>query len=174
LPGQILTDTIGRLRFTIVLVSFFYSGLLFVVGIVAVCLITPGILFWMDRTSPILLDTARIIISLIAMALSCVCIFIVLKQRDLTAKLATAEVMIDNIRDLTLIQMQATRYNLEDLTERLKFPKEQGHPTAFDFIDLAKKIGPVVSLLMARERSVVTIAVEGLKLFQALKKVLHK
>jgi hypothetical protein len=174
LPGQILTDTISRLRFTIVIVSFFYSSLFFVIGIMAVCLVAPNILYWMDHNSPILLNTARIIVSLIAIALACACIVIGLKQRELTGQLAFAEVMIDNIRDLALIQMQATRYNLEELTERLKFPQEPSHASAFDYIELARKIGPVISLLMAKERSIMTIAVEGLKLFQVLKKVLHK
>jgi hypothetical protein len=169
-----LTDTISRLRFTIVIVSFFYSSLFFVIGIMAVCLVAPNIFYWMDHNSPILLNTARIIVSLIAIALACACIVIGFKQRELTGQLAFAEVMIDNIRDLALIQMQATRYNLEELTERLKFPQEPSHPSAFDYIELAKRIGPVISLLMAKERSVMTIAMEGLKLFQVLKKVLHK
>ncbi len=173
LPGQILTETIARLRFTIVLVSMFYSGLCFVVGIVAVCLIAPNLLFMMDQTSPILLHSARVIIALVSFVLGCACIAVIFKQRELTYKLALAEVMIDNIRDLALIQMQATRYTLEELTERLKF-HEHHDPSPFDYIDLAKRIGPVISLLLAKERSVMTIAVEGIKLFQVLKKVLHK
>ncbi|MBS1997996.1 MAG: hypothetical protein JSS86_16850 [Cyanobacteria bacterium SZAS LIN-2] len=174
LPGQLLTDTIARLRFTIVLVSFFYSGLIFVVAILAVCLIAPNLLFWLDTNSPILINTARIIISLIAIGLAVACLVIAFKHRELTAKLATAEVMIDQIRDVALIQMQATRYNLEELSERLKFPKEASHPSPLDYIDLARRLGPVVQLLLAKERSVMTMAVEGLKLFQALKKVMNK
>jgi len=176
LPGQILTDTIARLRFIIVLVSFFYSGLIFITAILAVCLITPNILFWLDTNSPILINTARIIISLLALALSFACIGVIFKERELTEKLAVAEVMIDQIRDVALIQMQATRYNMEELSERLKFPKDpHGHqPSPFDYIDLARRLGPVLQLLLAKERSVMTIAVEGVKLFSALKKVLHK
>jgi hypothetical protein len=173
LPGQILTDTIARLRFTIVLVSMFYSGLCFIVGILAVCLLAPNVLYLMDRTSPILLHTARILIALVSFGLGAACLVIIFKQRELTSKLALAEVMIDNIRDMALIQMQATRYSLEDLTERLKF-NDHHHASPFDYIDLAKRIGPVISLLMAKERSVVTIAMEGLKLFQVIKKVLNK
>jgi len=176
LPGQILTDTIARLRFIIVIVSFFYSGLIFITAILAICLIAPNLLYWLDNNSPILINTARIIISLVALGMSLACIAVIFKQQDLTEKLAVAEVMIDQIRDLALIQMQATRYNMEDLAERLKFPKEHdGHgPSPFDYIDLARRLGPVLQLLLAKERSVMTIAVEGVKLFSALKKVLHK
>jgi hypothetical protein len=173
LPGQILTDTIARLRFTIVLVSFFYSGLCFIVGILAVCLIAPNLLYMMDQTSPILLHTARVMIALVSFALGAACLLIIFKQRELTGKLALAEVMIDDIRDMALIQMQATRYTLEDLTDRLKF-NDHHQASPFDYIELAKRIGPVVSLLLAKERSVVTIAMEGLKLFQVVKKVLNK
>jgi hypothetical protein len=174
LPGKILTDTIARLRFTIMMVGYFYTVLIYIVSILAVCLLAPHVFMMLDNASPIYLYVARVIISLISIGLALGCIFFVFKQRELTDKLALAEVMIDNIRDFALIQMQATRYNLADLSERLKFPQEQGHPSAFDYIALAKKIGPVISLLLARERSVVTIAVEGVKLFQLLRKVLHK
>jgi hypothetical protein len=174
LPGQILTETIYRLRRTVVYVGIFYSCLFYVIGILAVCLLAPDVLYLMDRTSPILINLARIAISLLSIGLAFVCIGIALQERGLTSKLALAEVMIDTLRDQALIQMQATRYNLEDLTERLKFPKEESHVTPFDYIDLAKKIGPVIGLLMAKERSVVTLTMEGLKLFQALKKVLKK
>jgi len=174
LPGQILTEAIARLRFTIVLVSFFYSGLFFVFGILAICLVAPNILYFLDRSSPILLDTAKIMISLVALTLALGAIAVTIKHNELTSRLALAEVLIDHIQDVALIQLQSTRYTLEELTERLKFPKEPQHASAFDYLELAKKIGPVISLLMARERSVITIAVEGLKLFQALKKVFNK
>ena len=170
MPGQILTETISRLRFTIVLVSLFYSGLIFITGILAVCLIAPNLLYWIDRNNPILLHTARILISLIALGLALACVVIGIKQRELTGKLALAEEKIDYIRDMALIQMQATRFTLEDLTARLKFPKEKGQPSPFDYIELARKVGPVIQLLLAKERSVVTLAVEGLKLFPGAEK----
>jgi hypothetical protein len=173
LPYQILTDTIARVRFTIMLVGFFYTGLCFVVCVLAVCLIAPNLFFMVDQTSPILLHTAQVITSLVALAMGVACLVIIFKQRELTYKLATAEVLIDGIRDVALIQMQAARYSLEDLTERLQF-RHHHEASPLDYIDLAKRIGPMISLLMSHERSAITLAMEGFKLYQVIKKVLNK
>ena len=177
LPGQVLTDTMERLAFTIKLVGLFYSALFFVLVILAIALLLPDLIFVINQKTPLLMILAKLAISLLSIGLGLACVLIFMQERGLTSKLALAEVMIDTLRDKTMINMRATRYNLEDLTERLKYPKEEEegeHRSPLAYIELARKIGPVVSLLMAKEKSVVTIAVEGVKLLNALKKVLKK
>jgi hypothetical protein len=178
LPGQILTDTMERLAFTIKLVGLFYSALFFVLVVLAIGLLLPDLIFVINQKTPLLMILAKLAISLLSIGMGLACVGLFLQERGLTSKLALAEVMIDTLRDKTMVNMRATRYNLEDLTERLKYPKEEEegaeHRSPLDYIELARKVGPVISLLMAKEKSVITIAVEGVKLLNALKKVLKK
>lgn len=172
LPSQALLMVMDKVRTTIILVGFFYSALAFLLAALAVILLAPGAYWMINKSSPILLWVAQLGISGIALVFALGCLVIGLNHKKLQAQLTEAENLIDSLRDRAFLQIQATRYNLEDLTERLSFPKETHSPSPLDYIDVAKKIGPLLSLWNAKERSLVTLGVEGLKFIQALKKIL--
>lgn len=174
LPGQVLISVMEKVRTTMLLVGWFYSALGFLLAVGAIILLAPG-LFWLtDKSSPILINFAQVAISLVSIGLALGCVVIAFYHVRLKNQLVEAEGLIDNIRDRAFLQMQATRYNLEDLTEKLAFPKEKNSPTPFDYIDVAKKVGPLLALWNSKERSLVTLGVEGLKFYQSLKKILNK
>ncbi|MBX9938293.1 MAG: hypothetical protein K2Y32_03535 [Candidatus Obscuribacterales bacterium] len=172
LPSQALLMVMDKVRTTIILVGFFYSALGFLLAALALILLAPSAYWMINKSSPILLWVAQLGISGIALVFAIGCLVIGLSHKKLQAQLTEAETLIDNLRDRAFLQIQATRYNLEDLTERLTFPKESHSPSPLDYIDVAKKIGPLLSLWNAKERSLVTLGVEGLKFIQALKKIL--
>ncbi len=169
-----LAEAIEKVRFVTILVGYFYTGLVVLLSVVAVILLAPVAIAFLDQHSPILMMAARIMISLVAFALGIGAWIILLNHWRINDGMETAEILIDGIRDQTLIQMQAARFNLEDLTERLRFPKEAHAAGPLEYIEMAKQIGPLLSLLMAKERSILTLGVEGLKFFQLVKKVLNK
>lgn len=169
-----LAEAIEKVRFVTLLVGYFYIGLVALLSVVAVILLAPVAIAFLDQHSPILMMAARIMISLLAFALGVGAWIILLNHWRINDGMETAEILIDSIRDQTLIQMQAARFNLEDLTERLRFPKEAQAAGPLEYIEMAKQIGPLLSLLMAKERSILTLGVEGLKFFQLVKKVLNK
>jgi hypothetical protein len=169
-----LAEGIEKVRFVTLLVGYFYIGLVALLSVVAVILLAPVAIAFLDQHSPILMMAARIMISLVAFALGIGAWIILLNHWRINDGMETAEILIDSIRDQTLIQMQAARFNLEDLTERLRFPKEAQAAGPLEYIEMAKQIGPLLSLLMAKERSILTLGVEGLKFFQLVKKVLNK
>ena len=169
-----LAEAIEKVRFVTLLVGYFYIGLVALLSVAAVILLAPLAIAFLDQHSPILMMAARIMISLVAFALGIGAWLILLNHWRINDGMETAEILIDSIRDQTLIQMQAARFNLEDLTERLRFPKEAQAAGPLEYIEMAKQIGPLLSLLMAKERSILTLGVEGLKFFQLVKKVLNK
>ncbi|MBP6747550.1 hypothetical protein KA344_20140 [bacterium] len=169
-----LAEAIEKVRFVTLLVGYFYTGLVVLLSVVAIILLAPVAIAFLDQHSPILMMAARIMISLVAFALGVGAWIILLNHWRINDGMETAEILIDSIRDQTLIQMQAARFNLEDLTERLRFPKEAQAAGPLEYIEMAKQIGPLLSLLMAKERSILTLGVEGLKFFQLVKKVLNK
>ena len=169
-----LAEAIEKVRFVTLLVGYFYIGLVALLSVAAVILLAPLAIAFLDQHSPILMMAARIMISLVAFALGIGAWLILLNHWRINDGMETAEILIDSIRDQTLIQMQAARFNLEDLTERLRFPKEAQAVGPLEYIEMAKQIGPLLSLLMAKERSILTLGVEGLKFFQLVKKVLNK
>ncbi|MDP3508122.1 MAG: hypothetical protein Q8T09_09045 [Candidatus Melainabacteria bacterium] len=169
-----LAEAIEKVRFVTLLVGYFYIGLVALLSVVAVILLAPVAIAFLDQHSPILMMAARIMISLVAFALGIGAWIILLNHWRINDGMETAEILIDSIRDQTLIQMQAARFNLEDLTERLRFPKDAQAAGPLEYIEMAKQIGPLLSLLMAKERSILTLGVEGLKFFQLVKKVLNK
>lgn len=169
-----LAEAIEKVRFVTLLVGYFYIGLVALLSVVAVILLAPVAIAFLDQHSPILMMAARIMISLLAFALGVGAWIILLNHWRINDGMETAEILIDSIRDQTLIQMQAARFNLEDLTERLRFPKEAQAAGPLEYIEMAKQIGPLLSLLMAKERSILTLGVEGLKFFQLVTKVLNK
>jgi hypothetical protein len=169
-----LAEGIEKVRFVTILVGYFYIGLVALLSVLAVILLAPVAIAFLDQHSPILMMTARIMISLVAFTLGIGAWIILLNHWRINDGMETAEILIDRIRDQALIQMQAARFNLEDLTERLRFPKEAHAAGPLEYIEMAKQIGPLLSLLMAKERSILTLGVEGLKFFQLVKKVLNK
>lgn len=174
MPSEILLLIMEKVRSTIMLVGWFYSGLVFLLCVAAVILLGPQFIWLADKNSPILMNMARIIVSLVAIGTSLGCFAVLLKSRELKLTLLEAEGQIDSLRDQAFLQLQATRYNLEDLTERLEFPKDKQSPSPLDYINVAKQLGPLLSLWNAKERSLVTLGVEGLKFYQALKKILNR
>lgn len=169
-----LADAIDKVRLVTMLVGYFYVGLVALLSVVSIILLAPVAISFLDQHSPILMSTARVLISLLAFALGIGAWLILLYHWRINDGMETAEILIDGIRDQTLIQMQAARYNLEELTERLRFPKEAQAAGPLEYIEMARQIGPLLSLLMAKERSILTLGVEGLKFFQLVKKVLNK
>jgi hypothetical protein len=172
LPSQALLMVMDKVRTTILLVGFFYSALGFLLAALALILLAPNAYWMINKSSPILMWVAQLGISGIALVLALGCLVIGLNHKKLQAQLTEAETLIDTLRDRAFLQIQATRYNLEDLTEKLSVPKESHSPSPLDYLDVAKKIGPLLSLWNAKERSLVTLGVEGLKFIQALKKIL--
>ena len=169
-----INEAIQLVRKVSMYAGFFYTGLVILLSVLAVILLAPVAIGFLDQHSPILMMTARILISLLAFGLGVGAWIILLSHWRINDGMETAEILIDDIRDQALIQMQAARFNLEDLTERLKFPQEAQAAGPLEYIEMAKQIGPLLSLLMAKEKSILTIGVEGLKFFQLLKKVLNK
>jgi hypothetical protein len=174
LPSEILNEATRKVRLTMALVSLFYTGVLILLVVASIVLLAPNLIKFLDHNSPIVINTGRILVSLIAIVFGAGAIAVALAHRRINESMAVAEGQIDTIRDHALIQMQATRYNLDELNEKLSFPKEQHAAGPLEYIELAKKIGPLFSLLMAKERSIVTLGVEGLKFYQSLKKILNK
>lgn len=174
LPSEILNEATRKVRLTMALVSLFYTGVLILLVVASIVLLAPNLIKFLDHNSPIVINTGRILVSLIAIVFGAGAIAVALAHHRINESMAVAEGQIDTIRDHALIQMQATRYNLDELNEKLSFPKEQHAAGPLEYIELAKKIGPLFSLLMAKERSIVTLGVEGLKFYQSLKKILNK
>ncbi|CAN5306755.1 hypothetical protein BH11CYA1_BH11CYA1_38710 [soil metagenome] len=169
-----LNAAIQLIRRVSMYAGYFYTGLVVLLSVLAIILLAPVAIGFLDQHSPILMMTARIMISLLAFALGVGAWIILLNHWQINDGMETAELMIDDIRDQALIQMQAARFNLEELTERLRFPQESQAAGPLEYIEMAKQIGPLLSLLMAKERSILTLGVEGLKFFQLVKKVLNK
>lgn len=176
LPSEILAETMAKVRLTIFFVGIFYTGLVILLVVSAIVLLAPNVIQLIDHNSPIVMNTGRILISLIAIACGAVALLIGLSHRKVNESMALAEGQIDIIRDRALIQMQATRYNLDDLTERLRMPTVSNQQAAgpLEYIELIKKAGPLLNILLAKERSLVTLGMEGLKFYQSLKKVLGR
>ena len=174
LPSQVLMMIMEKVRTTIMLVGWFYSGLVFLLCAAAVILLAPEFIWLSDKSSPVLMNFARLAVSLVAIVVGLGSLVVLVKAGQLKGNLVEAEGLIDNIRDQAFLQIQATRYNLEDLTEMLEFPKEKQSPSPLDYIDVAKKLGPLLSLWNSKERSLVTLGVEGLKFYQSLKKILNR
>ncbi len=173
-PGELLTNAIQRVRMVIGFVGLFYTILVAVTVVLAIVLLLPDLFWAMDRSSPILMNTARIFIALVAFAAGLCALAVGLIHVRINESMQADEIMIDDIRDQILIQLQAAKYNLEELTERFKLPKEAPAAGALEYMEIAKRIGPLVSLLLNKERSILTLGVEGLKFFQLVKKVLNK
>lgn len=174
LPSEILLLIMEKVRSTIMLVGIFYSFLIVFFVVTAIILLAPNFVWLADRNSPILMIAAQILISLLAIGTALACFAVLVKSRELKLSLVEAEGQIDDLRDQAFLQLQATRYNLEDLTEKLEFPKDKHNPSPLDYINVAKQLGPLLSLWNAKERSLVTLGVEGLKFYQALKKILNR
>ncbi len=173
-PGELLTDAIKRVRMVIVFVGMFYTTLVVVTVVLAIVLLAPDVFWAMDRNSPILMNAARIMIALVAFAVGASALAIGWLHVRINETMQADEILIDDIRDQILIQLQAAKYHLEDLTERFKIPKEAPAAGPLEYMEIAKRIGPLVSLLLNKERSILTLGVEGLKFFQLVKKVLNK
>lgn len=175
-PSELLSEISYQVRKVIGLVGLFYTALVILVSVLAVSLLAPDVFYFIDRHSPLLMDIARVLVSLVAIAAGVAALSVWLVHGRIRDDLELAEMRLDGIRDQTLIQLQAARFNLEELTERLKSPKESGGApvSPLDYIELARQIGPLLSLLVAREKSILTLGVEGLKFFQTVKKVLNK
>lgn len=174
LPSEILNEATRKVRLTMALVSLFYTGVLILLVVASIVLLAPNLIKFLDHNSPIVINTGRVLVSLIAIVFGAGAIAVALAHRRINESMAVAEGQIDTIRDHALIQMQATRYNIDELNEKLSFPKDQHAAGPLEYIELAKKIGPLFSLIMAKERSIVTLGVEGLKFYQSLKKILNK
>ncbi len=173
-PGELLTDAIQRVRMVSGFVALFYTILVVVTVVLAIVLLMPDLFWALDRNSPILMNTARIFIALVAFAAGLGALAVGLIHVRINETMQADEILIDDIRDQILIQLQAAKYNLEELTERFKLPKEAPAAGALEYMEIAKRIGPLVSLLLNKERSILTLGVEGLKFFQLVKKVLNK
>lgn len=174
LPSEILNEAMAKVRLTIALVGLFYTGLVILLVVASIALLAPDVIKFMDHNSPVVINSGRILISLIAIIFGVGAVAVGLAHRRIHDSMVVAEGQIDNIRDRALIQMQATRYNLDELTEKLSFPKDQHAAGPLEYLEVAKKVGPLLSLLMAKERSMVTLGVEGLKFYQSLKKILNR
>ncbi len=174
LPSEILLSIMAKIRMTIVYVGWFYSSLFFLLVVMSIVLLGPGIVWFTDQSSSILINFARIAISLVALAAGVGCIAIACMHTKLKTSLVEAELMIDVLRDQAFLQIQNMHYNLEELTQKLAFPVEKSSPSPLDYIEVAKKIGPLIALFTSKERSLVTLGVEGLKFYQSLKKILNR
>lgn len=173
-PGEILMLAQQKLRLVAILLGWFYSGLIFLTVFLAICLLAPNVIYAIDHNTPWLMHFARLLVSLVAVVLALGCVAICVFHQHINAALEDKEYEIDAVRDMTLIQMQATRYNLEELTEKLSFPEHKEAPSPLDYINVAKKIPAFLALITSPERNLVTIGVEGLKFFQAVKKILNR
>jgi hypothetical protein len=58
----------AKIRMTIVYVGWFYSSLFFLLVVMSVVLLGPGVVWFTDQSSSILINFARIAISLVALA----------------------------------------------------------------------------------------------------------
>lgn len=174
LPSEILLSIMAKIRMTIVYVGWFYSSLFFLLVVMSIVLLGPGIVWFTNQSSSILINFARIAISLVALAAGIGCIAIAFMHTKLKTSLVEAEIMIDVLRDQAFLQIQNLHYNLEDLTQKLAFPTEKSAPSPLDYLDVAKKIGPLIALFTSKERSLLTLGVEGLKFYQSLKKILNR
>jgi hypothetical protein len=171
--GELLADAMSKLRLVIALVGMFYTAVAVLTIFGALCLLLPDLFFVLGKSGNFLLNLAQIIMSLIALALGVCAIVVICYQRRITASLATAEVQVDTIRDIALIQLQSGRYSLEQLTEKLHFhPENNVSPS--DYVNVIQNIRPLISLLIGKERNVVNLGMAGLKFYQALKKILKK
>lgn len=174
LPSEILLSIMAKIRMTIVYVGWFYSSLFFLLVVMSIVLLGPGVVWFTNQSSSILINFARIAISLVALAAGVGCIAIACMHTKLKTSLVEAELMIDVLRDQAFLQIQNMHYNLEELTQKLAFPVEKSSPSPLDYIEVAKKIGPLIALFTSKERSLVTLGVEGLKFYQSLKKILNR
>lgn len=173
LPSELLVQAITKLRLVIALVGMFYTAVAVLTIFGALCLLLPDLFFVLGNSGNFLLNLAQIVMSLISLALGMGAIVVICYQKRITTSLATAEVQVDTIRDIALIQLQSGRYSLEQLTEKLHFhPENNVSPS--DYVNVIQNIRPLIGLLLGKERNVINLSMAGLKFYQALKKILKK
>jgi hypothetical protein len=173
MPSSILPLAMQKIRLVIGLTGLFYTALTAICLIGAVAILAPDLIYMLDRSSPILMVIAQIAIALLAFATGIGALAVIYYQPRITNILVQAEAEIDDTRDIALIQLQSTRFTIEELTTKLKHPSVTVDLNPMDYLQAAKSLAPLLSLINAKERNLMELGKAGYKAFRAIKRIMR-
>ena len=139
-----------------------FHGLVPVLGLIAAFAAVIAVLAFVYGP----LVAAKVLVSIVTIALSMVCLVILLSYRWIMERLVLLEELGYALRDDLLANIAASRHALEQLAERLSDAKHREDSVVPEFLksEFLKSVGPLVIFILHNEKSALRWGLMGLKL----------
>ena len=112
-----------------------------------------------------MLIVAKCVLALIMLAVGFICLYVFKQSRNWISTLTILETEADIARDNVMMQATMTRGQLAQIHERLTVKKEERHDVEV-IGNMIKQAMPVVSMLLAKETSLVKWGFAGANLLK--------